>query len=62
MFNSGNDFEYEVSYRRDSGEEDTTRRKDYRKGRSSFRPKRRSSRKPEVAIGLAGRRNRRWSW
>lgn len=64
MFNSANNFEYEATYRRSSEDGDTIRRKEFRKGRSSYTPNRRSSRggTEKVAIGIAGRRGRRWAW
>ena len=67
MFNASNDFEYEQRYQvnSESNDEETTRRKNYRRGGSSFRPSRRRTRKASAShpgYGIAGRRNRRWSW
>jgi hypothetical protein len=41
-----------------------TNRKQYSRGRSARKPRRRSSRAAgaNIPIGIAGRRNRRWTW
>ena len=65
MFNSGNEFEYEVNHQRGEDDCEFERKKMYRRGRSSYRPTRRRSRKSSAShpgFGIAGRRNRRWNW
>lgn len=65
MFNAGREFDYENTYQRHDEHEQLERKIDYRRGRSTFRPTRRRHRKQgpsHPGYGIAGRRNRRWSW
>jgi hypothetical protein len=66
MFNAGNDIDYKLGLQPIEGEEneDSSRRKMYRRSRAS-RPTRRRARKAAAShpgYGIAGRRNRRWTW
>jgi hypothetical protein len=65
MFNAGREFDYEFTYQTEERDQESARKKDYRRGGSSFRPTRRRHRKQgpsHPGFGIAGRRNRRWSW
>jgi hypothetical protein len=65
MFNAGREFDYEQNHQRSEESGEPGRKKDYRRGGSSFRPTRRGHRKQTAShpgYGIAGRRNRRWAW
>jgi hypothetical protein len=69
MFNAGNEFDYKFSSTSQHDDEDqldeySVERKSYRRSQPS-RPNRRRNRKATTShpgYGIAGRRNRRWSW